>query len=248
VPSRRHDASVRDGPPGDTVTDVAADEIDYGTAYSALRDRVIRLVGDASDEQLEARAPATPEWRVRDVLAHVVGVTTDILNGALDGVATDAWTDKQVQTRWKMPVEALIAEWEANGPAIDPLIPSFGGAAGQFLTDAVTHEHDIRGALGEPGARGCDAVAISFDWIGALVAGMRDAGGAGAVAIETECGRFVFGTGAPTRCTATRFEFVRATTGRRSVSQIEAWRWDGDPRVDTVVLPIFAPRPDPLVE
>lgn len=239
---------MRDEPRGGTVTDVAAEEIDYGTEYAALRDRVVGLVGDASDEQLEARAPATPEWRVRDVLAHVVGVTTDILNGAMDGVATDAWTDRQVQTRRDVPVDALIAEWEANGPAIDPLIPSFGGAAGQFLTDAVTHEQDIRGALGVPGARECDAIAICFDWIGALVAGMRDADGAGAVAIETECGRSVFGTGAPTRCTASRFEFVRAATGRRSVSQIEAWGWDGDPRLDTVVLPIFTARPEPLVE
>jgi uncharacterized protein (TIGR03083 family) len=227
---------------------MAAEEIDYGTAYSALRDRVIALVGDASDDQLEARAPATPEWRVRDVLAHVVGVTADILSGAMDGVATDAWTDKQVQTRRDAPVDALLAEWEANGPAIDPLIPSFGGAAGQFLTDALTHEQDIRGALGTPGARECDAMAIAFDWIGALVGGMRDAGGAGALEIGTECGHSVFGTGAPTRCTATRFEFLRATTGRRSVSQIEAWGWDGDPRVDTVVLPIFTPRPGPLVE
>ncbi len=116
---------------------------------------MIGLVRGASEAQLEAHAPATPEWRVRDVLAHVVGVTTDILNGAMDGVATDAWTDRQVQTR-RAPVRDLISEWEANGPAIDPLIPSFGGAVGQFLTDAVTHEQDIRGALGQPGARECE--------------------------------------------------------------------------------------------
>ena len=36
--------------------------------------------------------PATPEWRAHDVLAHLVGVTDDVVNGRLDGIATDAWT------------------------------------------------------------------------------------------------------------------------------------------------------------
>ena len=35
-----------------------------------------------------AIAPATPEWRVHDVLAHLVGVPADILAGRLDGVAS----------------------------------------------------------------------------------------------------------------------------------------------------------------
>ena len=224
-------------------------DVDYGGAYSALRGRVVELVAQASDDQLEMYAPATPEWRVRDVLAHLTGVTADILTGNIDGVATDEWTKAQVDARRERAVDTLIAEWEENGPIIDPMIPSFGAVAGQFITDAITHEHDIRGALDAPGARECDAVAIGFTWIGDVIGDMREQTGAGALRIETESGTHVFGTGEPTAtCTTSRFEFVRATTGRRSVDQIETWSWRGAPRIDLLVLPIFTPRPDPLVE
>ncbi len=222
--------------------------IDHAAAYAALRRRVVDLVRHATDDQLEAHAPATPEWRVRDVLAHLSGVTADILSGNLDGVATDAWTEAQVGARRGLSVDALLAEWEENGPVIDPMIPSFGPVAGQFLTDAITHEQDIRGALDEPGARDSDAIDISFEWIGELVGGMRDEGRAGALQIDTASGAYVFGSGVPARCATTKFELVRATTGRRSIEQIEAWGWQGEPRIEPLVLPIFTARPDPLVE
>ncbi len=228
---------------------MADDEIDYAGAYSSLRGRVIELIRGATDEQLDARPPATPDWRTRDVLAHLTGATTDILTGQLDGVATDPWTQKQVDTRREWPIEDVIAEWERNGPQIDPLIPSFGGVAGQFLADSVTHEHDIRGALDAPGARESDALEIGFRWLGDRVAEMRDQAGAGALRVETEAGSHTFGSGDVTEtCTTTRFDFCRASTGRRSAEQIAAWTWDGDPRPELLVMPIFAPRPDPLVE
>jgi hypothetical protein len=78
---------------------------------------------------------------------------------------------------------------------------------------------------------------------------MRGAGGAGALTVETEVGVDTFGEGEPTaRCNTSRFELIRATTGRRSVAQMEAWGWEGDARLDLFVLPIFTPRADALVE
>lgn len=225
------------------------EEIDYAGAYGALRQRVIVLVQGATDEQLNAHPPATPEWRTRDVLAHLTGVTTDVLTGNLDGVGTDPWTKVQVDARRDRTVAQLIEEWEANGPQIDPMIVSFGVVAGQFLGDAVTHEHDIRGALGAPGARDSDGLAIGFSWLGCRVGEMRDAAEAGALRVETEAGPYTFGSGPPTEtCATSRFDFVRASTGRRSVEQIAAWDWDGEPRPELLVMPIFVPRPDPLVE
>lgn len=224
-------------------------EIDYAAAYGALRGRVIALLQSATDEQLNAHAPATPEWRTRDVLAHLTGVTTDVLTGNLDGVGTDPWTKVQVDARRDQPVADLLAEWEKNGPQIDPMIASFGVVAGQFLVDSVTHEHDIRGALDAPGARDSDGLAIGFAWLGSRVGEMRDGAEAGALRVETEAGPYTFGSGSPTEtCATSRFDFVRASTGRRSVEQIAAWDWDGEPRPDLLVMPIFTPRPDPLIE
>ena len=41
---------------------------------------------------------------------------------------------------------------------------------------------------------------------------------------------------------------MRASTGRRSLDQMQAWGWEGDARTELVVMPIFVPRPEPLVE
>jgi hypothetical protein len=49
-------------------------------------------------------------------------------------------------------------------------------------------------------------------------------------------------------CRTTKFEFVRAATGRRSLEQMAQWDWDGDARTELVVMPIFTARPEPLVE
>ncbi len=83
-------------------------------AYRALRERVSGLMRDADPAALDAIAPATPEWRVRDVLAHMVGVNTDIVTGTLDGVGTDPWTAVQVDTRRDVPIDEMLEEWETN--------------------------------------------------------------------------------------------------------------------------------------
>jgi uncharacterized protein (TIGR03083 family) len=228
---------------------VTGADIDYAGAYRGVRDRVRTLVTDATDEQLDEITPAAPEWRTRDVLAHLVGVTADVLAGNLEGVTTDAWTAAQVEPRRDRPLADLLAEWDANALQVEPQIASWGAVAGQFVGDAVTHEHDIRGALGRPGARDSGALAIGYEWMGAILGDVRDQAGAGALTVESEAGTHTFGSGEPSaRCRTTRFELVRAATGRRSLGQMEAWDWDGDARVELLVIPIFTPRPDPLVE
>jgi uncharacterized protein (TIGR03083 family) len=224
---------------------------DYAGAYREVRARVVALVEHATDAELAAVAPATPEWRARDVLAHLVGVTSDILTGTIDGITTDAWTDAQVAPRRDRPVAELVAEWEDNSRQVEPMIPSFGVTAGQFVFDAVTHEHDIRGALGRPGARDSSAIAIAFAWSGDVIRDMRDGAGVGALRIEADGDTLVCGNAEATAsCRTSRFEVVRAVTGRRSADQIRDWAWDGDgePRLDLFVMPIFTPRAEALVE
>jgi uncharacterized protein (TIGR03083 family) len=228
---------------------MAADEPDNGTAYRDLRKRVAELVLLTTDEQLDATPPATPGWRTRDVLAHMTGTTADILNGRLDGVGSDPWTQVQVDERRDWALADLLAEWETTGPQIEPLIPSFGIMAGQFIVDSATHEQDVRGALDAPGARDTDAMDIAFEWLGLRVGELRTGAGAGGITVTAEDGPHTFGDApAEASCTTTKFEFMRAATARRSHEQIGAWGWDGDARTELVVMPIFTARPDPLVE
>jgi uncharacterized protein (TIGR03083 family) len=205
---------------------------------------VIDLVRDLDDARVNAVAPATPEWRVRDIVAHLTGVCADVLAGNLDGVATDDWTNKQVTDRRDVPFDELLKEWEEKGAAIDAAMPDFPPiAAGQMVTDSVTHEQDIRGALGAPGGRDSDALDGAFRW-GAIVLD-----GSEPMRLESEAGAVAVGEGDPVATVrTTRFELVRAYTGRRSLDQMQAYEWEGEPRPERLVLAIFSSRETPLVE
>jgi len=217
---------------------------DYAQAYRGVRGRVIEVVRDADDAALNAPAPATPEWRIRDIVAHLTGVCADVLAGNLDGVATDDWTSKQVTDRRDVPFDELLEEWEEKGTAIEAVMPDFPPiAAGQMVADSVTHEQDIRGALDTPGGRDSDALDGAFRW-GAIVLD-----GSEPLRLESEAGAVAVGEGDPVATVrTTRFELVRSYTGRRSLDQMRAYDWEGDPRPERLVLPIFSPRETPLVE
>jgi hypothetical protein len=221
------------------VSDV--DPVACADAYRALRERVSVLVRRADPAALDAVAPATPEWRVRDVLAHMAGVNTDILSGTLDGVASHAWTSAQVATRRDWSIEQMLAEWSESAAAVEANAPLLGPAVGQWLLDACTHEHDVRQALGAPGARDSGAVEIGFEW-GAdrLTADL---------CLHTEAGTKDVGSGEHrTGVHTSRFELLRAMTGRRSAAQITAYEWDGPARPEALVLGIFTLRADDFVE
>src|SRR6188472_2058467 len=104
---------------------------DCAVAYRELRARVDELVRATDPSALDDIAPATPEWRVRDILAHMSGVNTDIVNGNLSGVATDAWTDAQVATRRDWAVSELLDEWDTNAGVVEANAAMLGSAAGQ---------------------------------------------------------------------------------------------------------------------
>jgi uncharacterized protein (TIGR03083 family) len=218
---------------------------EIGDAYHGVRTRVNALVVGAD---VDAVAPATPEWTVHDLLAHLVGVTADVVQGNLDGVGTDPWTARQVAARRDRSVEELLAEWNEHGPVVESMADQFGRSGTQLLTDASTHEHDIRGALGRPGARDADAVEIAFRYAGDTLGHDLDGAGHGALVVHHAGGIATFGFGEPTfALRTTRFEFLRATTGRRCAAQIAAYDWDGAALSD-LVLARFTARPDPLEE
>jgi uncharacterized protein (TIGR03083 family) len=222
---------------------------DYAQIYSALRGRVCELVREADEEQLERLAPAAPEWRVRDLVAHLSGITADINAGNLDGVATDAWTARQVDARRDWTIEQILEEWDTEAAKVEPLMSSFPEAAiGQMLTDAVTHEHDIRGGLERPGARDSDAMALAFDW-GVPGLAMTVEPADVTLRVDTDAGSATVGSG--TRHIGLRvdwFDLFRAMTGRRSIDQMRDFGWESEVAPELLVLGIFTPRPTPLVE
>jgi len=222
---------------------------DYAQTYGALRGRVSDLVRDAGDERLERNAPAAPEWRVRDIVAHLSGVTADINAGNLDGVATDAWTARQVDTRREWSIERLLEEWGTEAAKVEAVMATLPEAAlGQLTMDAATHEQDIRGGLERPGARDCDAIAIGMDWGIAVLASIADQADT-TLRLETDAGSAMVGSGArEVGVRVERYELFRTMTGRRSAEQIRSFDWDGEPTPELLVFPIFTPRATSLVE
>jgi uncharacterized protein (TIGR03083 family) len=219
----------------------------HASAYAGVRERVSTFLRAIDPAVLDAPVPATPEWRGRDVLAHFVGVNDDVINGRLEGIATDSWTAAQVDARRSATVADMLDEWAKLSPEFEGLLTAAPEEiSGQALFDAMTHEHDLRNALGVPGARDSEAVDIAWDWI----AGARTRGGLPAIRMITETDDIVAGAGEPhATVEASRFELLRAATGRRSASEVASYRWDPGPEPELLLAgPIFSLRTEPLDE
>ena len=80
-------------------------------AYRGLRERMTDLLERMDPSQADLAVPATPDWRVRELMAHVVGVTADVAAGRLEGAGTDAWTAVQVEQRQGRSIGELLDEW-----------------------------------------------------------------------------------------------------------------------------------------
>lgn len=204
-----------------------------GKLYREARDRITQIVAGTPDEQLAGSVPACPGWSVKDVVAHLAGVCADILSGNLDGVATDPWTAVQVEARRGWSMTSLLSEWAEAATRCEDMSSAFPEtAASMWVSDVTTHEQDIRGALGVRGARDCEGVALAVRWLA------RDLDQP--LRILTDEGDAFGAPDAGVTLRASRFELFRALTGRRSVDQIAAMRWDG---AHAPFLPIFSRGP-----
>jgi uncharacterized protein (TIGR03083 family) len=207
------------------------------------------LTAALDDERAGLVVPTCPRWTVQNVIAHVTGVVDDALAGRLDGVATDPWTAAQVDARRTTPIATVVAEWTEKAPAFEALLDPIGDAGRQAVADVVTHEHDIRLALGEPGARDSDALRIGMTFLGPGFVGAAAAHGVTAQ-LRVSDGATFGDPDAPVVLSGEVFELFRAMTGRRSLAQVRALDWKGD--VDAV-LPAFTfgpftPSPVDIIE
>lgn len=209
---------------------------DSVAAYAQVQERMTTLLRDASPEQLSRTVPACPDWTVKDLAAHVVGVAVDVAAGRIEGAGSDPWTAAQVAARAQASVDELLAEWRA-APLAPALLEVDAMQAAQVVFDLTTHEHDLRGALELPGERDSDGVEVGWTWATTVLGMLRDGYGEGAVVLTTPHGEKTCGAADPTSgVTADRFELFRAMTGRRSAEQVASWDWTGEPAVERLCL------------
>ena len=173
-------------------------------AYTELRARVTEMMQSLTLEQAQAIVPHCPQWTVKDCFAHMVGIPEDVINGQMEGVASEAWTNRQVLRHAQDSIADLLSIWETNAPVFAKILPNIPQPViSQFMFDQTTHEHDIRTAVGQPGARDTLAVAVAEGFIRNSLAQQSDP------AIAELANHKLTG-----------FEYLRSLSGRRSRAQI----------------------------
>lgn len=215
---------------------------DATAAYRLVYGRLDALIRGRA-EVAELAVPACPAWTIRYTVAHLAGLAQDIVALNMENKGADSWTQAQVDRLNAHGIDELLDLW---GQVIEPVTTMLAlapqASACQLVFDALTHEHDIRGALSEPGSRTGDLtfeVALGFSTTIAdqfirqaeLPALRLSTPTIGSVQLgdpHTARGQVALNI--------SDFEALRAQGGRRSIRQLRALPWLGDP---TNLLPAF---------
>lgn len=217
--------------------------IDRGT-----RQGLLALAENLTPDEWETLAPATPEWTVKDLFAHVTGVAADLLAGNLEVVGTDEWTARQVAERAPLSPGEVCDEWASTGPEVEARLAEIGGALSSAVIDVWHHDQDARNAIGHPANRTGDGLQLALR-SGNAIGPKVEGAGLPTLTITTEGYERIFGNGEPAvSVTGDAYELARAFMGRRSYEQIRGFDWTGDPEPYLPHFSVFGPRPDPLVE
>ncbi len=207
--------------------------VDTGAVYERTRRAFVATMTAATEEQHEQRVPAAPDWSVRDVLAHVVGLAADLNAQHFpdpDDLGGSAWAARQVAQRRGATLADVVAEWDREGPAFADVLRAFDYEFGShFAADLHAHHQDVRQALGLVRDDDSETVAVALDhylgFIDELL--VTEQWGALEVVAGDEVHRL--GSGAKrARLVAAPFEVLRALAARRSERQVRALAWEGD--------------------
>ena len=209
-------------------------------AYQESRERIIALATD--DAASSTAVAACPGWTVRDVVAHLAAVADDWVHGRLSGPPTDEETAAQTARFDGDGMSEIVAAWADAATRLEHLADTEGMEPP--LGDIACHEHDIRTALGRPGARDSSAVWYSTD---RLLKNLRTPVPLRVTVEDAEYHSGPDGS-AEIGLRTSRFEVLRWRTGRRSTRQLAAMDWSGDPTPLLDHLYLFGPTEVDIVE
>ncbi|MEA2497748.1 MAG: hypothetical protein QOH26_153 [Actinomycetota bacterium] len=218
--------------------------MNHAEAYERVYRRVLPLL---NANTAGAEVPTCPGWTVKDVVAHLAGLFTAYRSGDPKEAFSPDWGDREVNARRDHSLDEDIAEWGRLLKDPGDLFESH--LAPVAVSDVLAHEQDIRTALQEPGARDDENIVPAVEMGLAFVEKKAEAAGLPALKVITgEIDRQV-GEGDPVATLRTSsYELFRALHGRRTIEQVRAMEWDGDPGPWMSVFFLFGPPTERAVE
>jgi uncharacterized protein (TIGR03083 family) len=210
--------------------------------YRETRERLTALVSGLDEAQLATAVPACPGWSVADVIGHLAAIPEDALAGRLTGPPSVAETAVQVDRFRGRPMARTLTGWTSMAPQFEEVVAAF--EIWPAVIDVASHEQDIRGAVGQPGARDTEVIRELAGW---LVTRLRPPV---PMRVTFEDTQILIGPGGEPvlGLTTTRYEAFRWRMGRRSRSQLAALDWSGDPSPVLDHLVVFGPAPADVIE
>jgi uncharacterized protein (TIGR03083 family) len=218
--------------------------MDLVALYAETQGRIIDLVSPLEPPSLATPVPATPRWTIQQVVSHLAGVCANVVDGETEGAASEAWTDRQVAAREGRALTEVLEEWRGRAPALLEMLAT-PGQADSSAFDILTHEHDLRGALGLAGPSDPAAILAVTSRVTGRVDHLVGKKGLPAMRLVTDECEWICGSDeVAVTGTAPSMEWFRALFGRRSAAQILTYTWAGDPKPYFGLLNLFGPLPE----
>jgi uncharacterized protein (TIGR03083 family) len=191
---------------------------DWAEVYRDNVDAVTALAEGLPPDQLRLPVPATPEWDVHDVLAHLAGSPADALSGRMDGAPSQEWTARHVAERSASSTGDLVGEIRGSAEGVVASIEGTDSPA--LVWNLAVHHADLHEALG----KGAPPERMWRPVLDAIAPRML---GKSAAAVDH----------------VPDYELFRAIFSRRSRTQMADWAPALDPAwLDAICL--FGPRDD----
>ncbi len=121
---------------------------DWGQLYRDHVEAIGSLTSGLTDEQLATPVPATPEWSVHEVLAHLAGGASDALTDRMDGAPSAEWTERHVGERRDLSAADILTELRGHQDGIAASVVDNPRPA--FVWNIAVHHADLHEALGLP--------------------------------------------------------------------------------------------------
>lgn len=223
-------------------------QFDLPAIYRESRERLLALAPSLSEAQLDTMTPTCPEWRVRDIYAHLAGLAAEVVEGRVEGRGSPERTAAQVATRSGRSIASICDEWRGLADRIEAAISSSGRFLTPLAIDIWTHEQDIANGAGVESGREGTGLFLTMNAAWSMKAKLR---AAGLPSLRIVAGRadWVIGDGEPAATVRlSEYELARAVLGRRSVGQLRSYDWDGDPGPYLEHFPVFNPPAYDIVE